>query len=42
MYSGIPLDIRKFIVLHISSVYNSLLVRYKVHSSDRRECLYTS
>ena len=42
MYSGTPIDIRKFIVLHISLAYNSLLVRYKVHSSDPRECLYTS
>ena len=42
MYSGTPLDIRKFIVLHTLSAYNSLLVRYKVYSSDPRECLCTS
>ena len=43
MYSGTPLDIKKFIVLlHTLSAYNSLLVRYKVYSSDPRECLCTS
>ena len=42
MYSGTPLDIKKFIVLlHTLSAYNSLLVRYKVYSSDPRECLCT-
>ena len=42
MYSGTPLDIKKFIVfLHILSAYNSLLVRYKVYLSDHRECLCT-
>ena len=40
MYSGTPLDIKKFIVLlHTLSAYNSLLVRYKVYSSDPGECL---
>ena len=40
MYSGTPLDIKKFIVfLHTLSAYNSLLVRYKVYSSDHGECL---
>ena len=40
MYSGTPLDIKKFIVfLHTLSAYNSLLVRYKVYSSDHEECL---
>ena len=34
---------KKFIVLlHTLSAYNSLLVRYKVYSSDPRECLCTS
>ena len=42
MYSGTPLDIKKIIVLlHALSAYNSLLVRYKVYSSDPRECLCT-
>ena len=42
MYSGTPLDIKKFIVLlHTLSTYNSLLVRYKVYSSPRKECLCT-
>ena len=36
------LILKKFIVLlHTSSAYNSLLVRYKVYSSDPRECLCT-
>ena len=43
MYSGCPLDIKKIIVLlHILSAYNSLLVRYKVYSTDPRECLSAS
>ena len=43
MYSGTPLDIKKFIVLlHTLSAYNSLLVRYKVYLSDPKECLCTS
>ena len=43
MYSGNPLDIQKCIfLLHTLSAYNSLLVRYKVYSSDSRECLCTS
>ena len=42
MYSGTPLDIKKIIVLsYILSAYNSLLVRYKVYSSDPKECLCT-
>ena len=42
MYSGTPLDIKKSIVLlHTLSAYNSLLVRYKVYSTDLRECLCT-
>ena len=42
MYSGIPLDIKRVIVLlHTLSAYNTLLVRYKVYSSDLRECLCT-
>ena len=42
MYSGTSLDIKKIIVLlHTLSAYNSLLVRYKVYSSDHRECLST-
>ena len=36
------LILKKFIVLlHTLSGYNSLLVRYKVYSSDTRECLCT-
>ena len=43
MYSGNPLNIKKIIVLlNTLSAYNSLLVRYKVYSSDPRECLCTS
>ena len=38
MYTGTPIDI---VLLHASSAYNSLLVRYKVYSSDFRECLCT-
>ena len=30
------------VLLHTLSAYNSLLVRYKVYSSDPRECLCTS
>ena len=30
------------VILHTLSAYNSLLVRYKVYSSDTRECLCTS
>ena len=42
MYSTNSLDIKKYIVLlHTLSTYNSLLVRYKVYSSDPRECLCT-
>ena len=42
MYSVTPLDIKKIIVLlRTLSAYNSLLVRYKVYSSDPRECLRT-
>ena len=42
MYSGTPLDIKKNIaLLHTLSAYNSLLVRYKIYSSDPRECLCT-
>ena len=42
MYSGTPLDIKKFTAfLHTLSAYNSLLVRYKVYLSDPRECLCT-
>ena len=42
MYSGTPFDIKKFIVpFHTLSAYNSLLVRYKVYSSDPKECLRT-
>ena len=43
MYSGTPLDIDK--VYSSSSyftAYNSLLVRYKVYSSDPKECFCTS
>ena len=29
------------VLLHTLSAYNSLLVRYKVYSSDPRECLCT-
>ena len=37
------LILKKLIVLfHTLSAYNSLLVRYKVYSSDPRECLCTS
>ena len=36
------LILKKFIVLlHTLSAYNSLLVSYKVYSSDPRECLCT-
>ena len=43
MYSGTPLDIKKkfIVLLQTLSAYNSLLVRYKVYSSDHRECLST-
>ena len=42
MYSETPLDFKKCIfLLHTLSVYNSLLVCYKVCSSDPRECLCT-
>ena len=42
MYLGTPLDIKKFIVLFDTlSAYNSLLVRYKGHSSHPEECLRT-
>ena len=35
--------LKKFIdLLHTLSAYNSLLFRYKVYSSDPRECLCTS
>ena len=38
-----PLSIlKKIIVLHTLSAYNSLLVHYKVYSSDLRECFCTS
>ena len=38
-----PLLILKkcIVLLHTLSAYNSLLVRYKVYSSDPRECLCT-
>ena len=40
MYSGTSLGIKKNIVLlHTLSAYNSLLVRYKVCSSDPRKCV---
>ena len=42
MYSGTPLDIKKSIVLHTLSAYNSLLVHHKVYWFDPRECLCTS
>ena len=43
MYQGTPLDIKKCIaLLHTLSAYNSLLVRYKVYSSDPREFLCTN
>ena len=29
------------VLLHTLSAYNSLLVHYKVYSSDPRECLFT-
>ena len=36
------LILKKFIILlHTLSAYNKLLVRYKVYSSDPRECLCT-
>ena len=43
MYLGTPLDIKKnfIVLLQTLSAYNSLLVRYKVYSSDHRECLST-
>ena len=42
MYSEILLDFKKFIVLlQTLSAYNSLLVHYKVYSSDPRESLCT-
>ena len=41
MYSGIPLDIKRVVVLRTLSACNTLLVRYKVYSSDLRECLCT-
>ena len=43
IYSGIPLDIKKFIVFfHTLPAYNSLLARCKLYSSGPRECLCTS
>ena len=43
MYSGTLLTSKRCIVLlHTLSAYNSLLVRYKVYSTDPRECLFTS
>ena len=33
---------KNIVLLHTLSAYNSLLVRYKVYSSDPRECLCTS
>ena len=43
MYSGTLLTSKRCIVLlHTLSAYNSLLVRYKVYSTDPRECLCTS
>ena len=40
---GTPFDIKKIIVLlNTLSAYNSLLVRYKVYSSNLRECLCSS
>ena len=43
MYSGTLLDIKKVIVLlHTLLAYNGLFFRYKVYSSDPRECLCTS
>ena len=43
LYSGTPLDTKKNeVLLHTLSAYNSLLVRYKVYSSDPRECLRAS
>ena len=42
MYPGTRLDIKKIqfiVLLHNLAEYNSLLVRYKVYSSDPRECL---
>ena len=45
MYSAVeePLFILKktIVLLHTLSAYNSLLVRYKIYSSDPRECLCT-
>ena len=42
MYSATPLDSKIFVVRpHTLSAYNSLLVRYKVYSSDPRECFCT-
>ena len=40
IYPGTPLYIKKIIVL-ILSAYSSLLVRYKVYTSDPKECLCT-
>ena len=42
MYLGTPLGIKKCIVLlHTLSAYNSLLVHYKVYSSDPRNvCIH--
>ena len=42
MYSGNPIDTIKTVVLLHTKVYNSLFIRYKVYSSDPRECLCTS
>ena len=42
MCSGTSLDIKAvYSFIHTLSAYNSLLVRYKVCSSDPRECLCT-
>ena len=42
IYPGTPPDIKKIIVLlHTLSAYNSLLVHYKVYSSDPGDCLCT-
>ena len=42
MYSGTPFDIRKIYSSSSTlSACNNLLVRYKVYSSDPRECYRT-
>ena len=43
LYSRTVMISKRYIVLlHTLSAYNSLLVRYKIYSTDPRECFCTS